>query len=100
MRLSKTTILRVALVCMVLMVLLVAQAAVVQPAQPQCDLEEVIKHQNVHAQELANFAEDAKTDLNAALAALYRTGIAYQALAVECGFANQAEVEATHEAEH
>ena len=57
----------------------------------------VIKHQNEHAQELANFAEEAKTDLNAALATLYRTSIAYQALAVECGFANGTAVEAAHQ---
>ncbi len=98
---SRSTLLRLALVCVLLgIVLVVAQAAEAQPTKPQCDIEAVIKHQNEHAQELANFAEEAKVNLDAALATLYRTAIAYQALAVECGFAYGAAVEAAHELEH
>ncbi len=97
----KSTLLGLAIVvCTLLTMLVVAQAAVAQTVKPQCDVDAVIKHQNEHAQELANFAEEAKTDLNAALATLYRTSIAYQALAVECGFANGAAVEAAHQLEH
>jgi cytochrome c2 len=59
-----------------------------------------IAHQKEHAQEIENFAEEAKTDLNVALEQLYRTAIAYQALAVECGFQQGAAVEAAHELEH
>lgn len=83
-----------------LTVLAVGQAAATQQTEPHCDLEAVIHHQNEHAQELANFAAEAEADLDAALAKLYRTAIAYQALAAECGFANGAAVEATHQAEH
>lgn len=86
--------------CTLLTMLVVAQAAVAQTAKPQCDVDAVIKHQNEHAQELVNFAEEAKTDLNAALATLYRTSIAYQALAVECGFTDGIAVETAHELEH
>ncbi len=85
-----------------LLAIAISQSVVAQQEQPQpqCDVEAVIAHQEVHAQELANFAEEAKTDLNAALANLYRTAIAYQALAVECGFAQGAAVQAAHELEH
>lgn len=83
-----------------LTMLVVAQATVAQTDKPQCDVEAVIKHQNEHAQELANFAEEAKTDLKAALATLYRTSIAYQALAIECGFTDTTTVEVAHELEH
>ena len=97
----KSTLLGLAIIVGTLLTMLVvAQAAVAQTVKPQCDVDAVIKHQNEHAQELANFAEEAKTDLNAALATLYRTSIAYQALAVECGFADGMAVEAAHQLEH
>ncbi len=85
-----------------LLALVISQSVVAQqePPKPQCDVDAVIAHQEVHAQELANFAKEAKTDLDAALANLYRTAIAYQALAVECGFAQGAAVQAAHELEH
>ncbi len=79
---------------------LMVQAAVAQHSEPHCDLEALLAHQIEHAQELEHFDEAAEADLGAALATLYRTGIAYQVLAVECGFIDQLEVEATHEAEH
>lgn len=68
--------------------------------EPQCDVEAVIDHQAEHAEELTNFADEAQTDLDTALANLYRTAIAYQALAAECGFDDAATVEAAHDAEH
>lgn len=92
--------LRLVLVCTLLTALLVIQATLAQHEEPHCGLEEVIKHQNEHAQELANFSDEAKTDLDAALATLYRTAIAYQALAVECGFADGVAVEAAHQLKH
>lgn len=67
---------------------------------PPCDLDAVIAHQKEHGKEIENFAEDAKTNLNVALEQLYRTAIAYQALAVECGFTDGPAVEAAHELEH
>jgi len=101
MNVSRSSLLRLAFICILLMtVLVIAQAAEAQPAKPQCDLEAVIKHQNEHAQELANFADEAKKNLNVELAVLYRTAIAYQALAVECGFTDTVAVEAAHELEH
>jgi cytochrome c2 len=77
-----------------------AYGVIAQQAEPTCDVEAAIAHQEEHAQELADFHELAEADPDAALALLYRTGIAYQALAVECGFARGAEVEAVHEEEH
>lgn len=96
----RSTTLRLGIIYILLAVLLVIQAAVAQHEEPNCSLEELIEHQNEHAQELANFREVAEIDLDAALATLYRTAIAYQALAIECGFTNGPEVEAAHEAEH
>lgn len=86
----------------VLTILLMGQGVLAQHThtEPQCDVESVIAHQQEHAQELVNFAAEAETDLDAALAKLYRTAVAYQALAAECGFDDAAAVEAEHEAEH
>lgn len=101
MNLNKSTLLRFLVICVLLVAgLFVSQAAVAHTDKPPCDLDAVIKHQNEHAQELANFAEQAKDDLDAALATLYRTAIAYQALASECGFEDGEAVEAAHELEH
>lgn len=68
--------------------------------EPQCDLDNVIAHQAEHAEEIAHFADEAKVDLDAAMANLYRAAIAYQALAAECGFEDTAAVEAAHNEEH
>ncbi len=98
---SKSTIMRLALVCILLAAgLLVAHNAVAHEEKPTCDLQEVINHQAEHAQDLVNFADEAQTNPNAAFANLYRTGIAYQALALECGFADGLAVESAHELEH
>jgi cytochrome c2 len=84
------------------MALLLGQAVFAQHehTEPQCDLEAVIAHQADHAEEIANFAHEAKEDLDAAMANLYRAAIAYQALAAECGFNDTAAVEEAHNAEH
>ncbi len=97
---SRSTTLRLGIVCVLLATLLLVQAAVAQHTEPDCNLEELIDHQHEHAQELADFELQAETDFDAALATLYRTAISYQALALDCGFDDGAEVEATHEAEH
>jgi cytochrome c2 len=90
----------ICIVMIILILLLIVQAVGAQHDEQNCNLEAVIAHQEEHAQELTDFAEEAEVDLDAALAELYRTGIAYQALAVECGFTNGLEVETVHEAEH
>ncbi len=100
MRFNRRLILGFTFICTLLGALLLAQGALAQNDHSECDVEHVIEHQNEHAQELANFAEEAKTDLHAALATLYRTAIAYQALAIECGFTDTAVVESAHELEH
>src|SRR6266545_4025031 len=97
---SRSTALRLGIFAAVVSVLVVGQAVAAQHTEAGCDVESVIAHQQEHAQELADFQHQAETDLDAALTTLYRTAIAYQALALECGFTNTAEVEATHEAEH
>jgi cytochrome c2 len=84
----------------VLVGLLLVQAVVAQHSKSDCDVGALLAHQNEHAQELESIHDEAEADLDAALATLYRTGIAYQALALECGFVDGEAVEATHEAEH
>lgn len=96
----RLTTFRLGIVMAVLVGGLMVQAVLAQHSEPHCDVEALLAHQLEHAQELEHFDEAAEADLDAALAALYRTGIAYQVLAVECGFIDQIEVEATHEAEH
>jgi cytochrome c2 len=80
--------------------LLMVQVVTAQHTEADCDVGELIDHQNEHAQELADFHAQVDADMDSALATLYRTAIAYQALAVECGFTDTLEVEAAHEAEH
>lgn len=96
----RLTIVKLGIGALALTGVLMVQAALAQHDEPTCNPEAVIAHQNEHALELANFQEAAETDFEGALETLYRTGIAYQKLALECGFVDQAEVEATHEAEH
>jgi cytochrome c2 len=97
---SKSIFWRFAILALLGGMLMTAHGAIAQQAEPTCDLEAAIDHQEEHDQELAEFHHLAETDPEAALALLYRTGIAYQALAVECGFIDAAEVEALHEEEH
>jgi cytochrome c2 len=100
MTVKKSGLLAVAGICMVVSGLVVTQTVFGRNEDPKCDITAVIQHQEEHAQELANFAEEAKDDLDAALATLYRTAIAYQALAVECGFSSGMAVQAAHELKH
>jgi cytochrome c2 len=96
----RSTTFRIGIVVVLLVAVLIVQAAAARHTEPDCDVEALLAHQHEHAHELETFPEDAEADLEAALATLYRTGIAYQALAIECGFADADAVEATHEAEH
>lgn len=68
--------------------------------EDECDVNELLLHQVEHGIELADFPHLAQDDLDAALDALYRTGIAYQALAMGCGFDRTHEIADEHEAEH
>lgn len=65
-----------------------------------CDVAALLEHQQEHAAALETLAEDLEHDPEAALEALYTTGIAYQLLAVECGFTRTAEAEEVHNQEH
>jgi len=65
-----------------------------------CDIDALVEHQLEHAAALETLSEDLEHDPEAALEALYITGIAYQALAMECGFSRTAEAEEIHELEH
>lgn len=96
----RSTTFRLGIVVTLLAAVLIVQAAAAQHSEPDCDVEALLAHQHEHAHELDTFHENTETDLEAALATLYRTGIAYQTLAIECGFVDGAAVEATHEAEH
>ncbi|MEZ4670761.1 MAG: c-type cytochrome [Anaerolineae bacterium] len=97
---KRPTLLGLGLIGVLMLTLGIVQAVTARHTEPQCDLDTAIAHQAEHAQELADFADALKTDPDAALAALYRTGIAYQALAVECGFADGGGVEEEHVTEH
>lgn len=65
-----------------------------------CDLDALLEHQREHAATIANLEHALHDDLDAALENLYVTGIAYQALAVECGFRRLEAAAAAHAAEH
>lgn len=65
-----------------------------------CDIEALIEHQQEHAATLNNLEHTLHDDLDSALENLYVTGIAYQALAVNCGYSHLEEAEAEHIAEH
>jgi len=71
-----------------------------QDEAPACDLEAILEHQQEHAAEMAHFSHTLEGQTDEALELLYRTGIAYQSLALQCGFEHGAEVESAHEAEH
>lgn len=69
-------------------------------AEGDCNVDVLLEHQQAHASALETFGEDLNDDLDTALEALYVTGIAYQALALNCGFTRISEAEARHDAEH
>ncbi|MBZ0297051.1 MAG: hypothetical protein K8L99_31110, partial [Anaerolineae bacterium] len=65
-----------------------------------CDIDALIEHQQEHAATLDSLEHMLHDDLNSALETLYVTGIAYQALAVDCGYDRLEEAAAEHAAEH
>ncbi|MBZ0299520.1 MAG: c-type cytochrome [Anaerolineae bacterium] len=65
-----------------------------------CDVDALLEHEQEHAAALANLDEIAREDLDTALENLYITGIAYQSLAINCGFNRVEEASALHDAEH
>jgi cytochrome c2 len=71
-----------------------------QDEAPPCDLEAILEHQQEHAAEMVHFSHNLEGRTDEALELLYRTGVAYQALALQCGFEHAVEVERAHEAEH
>lgn len=91
-----------------LLAVMFAGAAIMVQAQdhghsdhaPACDVEALLEHQQEHSAALENLADALHDDPDAALEALYVTGIAYQKLALDCGFARAEEAAAAHDAEH
>ncbi|MBZ0298410.1 MAG: c-type cytochrome [Anaerolineae bacterium] len=67
---------------------------------PGCDIPALLEHQQEHAARLDNLAEIIDADLDKALEELYITGIAYQSLAIECGFLRLDEAVTEHMEEH
>ena len=65
-----------------------------------CDVVELTTHWAEHAVDLSTFAQTAQTDLDAALRELYIAGIAYQALAMQCGFDEVMDATREHKTEH
>lgn len=66
----------------------------------ECDPHNLIAHQQEHAARLAAFAADLEANADQALEELYIAGIAFQALAVQCGFDRVADAQALHDVEH
>lgn len=66
----------------------------------RCDIVELTTHWVEHVVDLSSFAQTAQTDLDAALRELYIAGIAYQALAIQCGFDEVREAEMAHDTDH
>jgi mono/diheme cytochrome c family protein len=87
------------LILFTLILLSIGSSLVAQP-ETDCDLAVVLEHQQEHAARIADLEHAVHDDLDAALETLYITGIAYQALAVDCGFNRVAEAAAVHDAEH
>lgn len=68
--------------------------------ETDCDIQALLEHQQEHAARLADLADLLETDLDHALEELYIAGIAYQALAVQCGFLHTDEALTVHAEEH
>lgn len=68
-------------------------------AEP-CDITALTTHWAEHAVDLSSFAVTAQQDLDTALRELYIAGIAYQSLAIQCGFRDVTEAAREHDAEH
>ncbi|MBZ0278659.1 MAG: c-type cytochrome [Anaerolineae bacterium] len=71
-----------------------------EETETACDLQALLEHQQEHAARLADLAQALETDRDHALEELYITGIAYQALAVQCGFLHTEDALAAHMVEH
>lgn len=71
-----------------------------EETETACDVQALLEHQQEHAARLDGLAEALETDLDHALEELYITGIAYQALAVQCGFLHTDQALAEHAEEH
>lgn len=71
-------------------------------AQPEtgCDPSALIEHQQEHAARIADLEHAIQDDLDTALENLYITGVAYQVLAIDCGFNRFTESVTAHAAEH
>jgi mono/diheme cytochrome c family protein len=89
----QSKILRSGVIGLIFVLLSLGQPLTAHESEAACDVENLLAQQETYSQELADFPKQAETDLDTALANLYRTGIAYQELAVECGFSNEAEAE-------
>lgn len=85
---------------LILWLLLVWTLPVFAQEEVACDLDALLKHQQEHAARIADLEHALHDDPAAALEALYITGIAYQALAIDCGFDRIVEAAAAHTAEH
>lgn len=90
----------VLMLCLLLLLSIGTPLSVFAQAETTCDLDALLEHQQEHAARIADLEHALHDDPDAALEALYITGIAYQALAVDCGFASMNEAAAAHAAEH
>ncbi|MCC6611904.1 MAG: c-type cytochrome [Anaerolineae bacterium] len=66
----------------------------------ECDVQGLLEHQQEHAARLDDLAARLEEDRDNALEDLYITGIAYQSLAIQCGFLGLDEARLAHEEEH
>ncbi|MCA9911483.1 MAG: hypothetical protein KC519_22670, partial [Anaerolineae bacterium] len=66
----------------------------------ECDIQGLLEHQQEHAARLDDLAARLEVDRENALEDLYITGIAYQSLAIQCGFLGLDEATTAHEGEH
>lgn len=96
---KRSILFKSSVVAVVLLSLLLIQATFAQSPSSSCDLDSLLAHQAKQQEALANFQTEAQSDLQSAITKLYRTGFAYQQLALQCGFSDGAAVEATYSAE-
>jgi hypothetical protein len=61
-----------------------------------CNLDTLVHHQQEHALALDHLDEQSRSHREAALEALYTTGLAYEHLALRCGFTPTEEAQAGH----
>jgi cytochrome c2 len=82
------------------LVLIVMSTGTLAQGGAMCDVDTLLAHQQEHAAALDGLEHALHDDLDAALENLYVTGIAYQALAVGCGFDRAEAAAAAHADEH